>query len=103
MRLIVHSTVLSIVIRTLGVFFFLIQEQLLQVEQQAEGIIASLSPNSIACEDGPLWKKADCTWEQMERLSRSRISPSLPDARPWEEGGKRRIVLAKLEGENGLF
>jgi hypothetical protein len=66
--------------------------------------IASLTPGSIAGEDGSLWKKADCTWgTDGKAVVIETTMPFLQDARPWEEGGKRRIAPAKCEDEHSLF
>jgi hypothetical protein len=66
-----------------------------KLSNQLRGRIASLPPSSIAGEDGSLWKKADGTrGTDGKVIVIETTMPFLQDARPWEEGGKRRIAPA---------
>jgi hypothetical protein len=99
-----HSTVRSIVIRIRGVFSSRFSIGCCKLSNQQRRRIASLTPSSIAGEDGSLWKKADGTWGTDGKAVVIEITILfLQDARPWEEGGKRRIAPAKLQGERSLF
>jgi hypothetical protein len=100
----VHSTVLSIVVRTRGVFSSGFSNAYCKLSNQQRGSIASLPPSIRAGEDGALWKKADGTWGTDGKVVVIETTiPFLQDARPWEEGGKRRIASAKFQGEHWLF
>jgi hypothetical protein len=98
MRLMGHSTDISIVIRTRSMFSSWFRNGCCKLSNQQRGRVASLTPSRRAGEDGPLWNKADGTWGTDGKVVVIETPmPFLQDARPWEEGGKRRIAPAKFE------
>ncbi|MFL5659127.1 MAG: hypothetical protein ACJ8CB_33705, partial [Ktedonobacteraceae bacterium] len=79
------------------------QERLLAVEEPTPRSTASLTHSSRAGEGGPhLDKRPSALGEQTESVVIWTPRAFLTAARPWEEGGKRRIAPAKFEGEHCL-